>query len=389
MFARRRPEAGARPGTLVLSSNSKPVELSVTLIYGKHHKVFSCSTVEELPTELIDGQLMWIDVRGQGDGTILQKLASRFRITPLAMEDLVNAPQRPKMELFEHQQLLIAHSVPAAGRDMTPSQLGIVFDKQVVLTFHEDCDHVLAPIHERLENPQARLRRKGPDYLVYAILDACVDGCYPVLENLGESIEKLEEQALRDPRPELLAQIHHTKNILVRLRRSIWPQREMVLSLLTVDSPFIDKSTEEYLRDTTDHCTQLSDVVDMYRESTSGLINTYMSAVAHRSNEIMKVLTLLTSVFVPPTFLAGVYGMNFASMPELSMEGAYPAALTMMGLMIAGTLFYFYRRGWLRRTPIEHSIEQTAPAATEQKRRRPSRRVVVQSSHSHNPRKAA
>jgi magnesium transporter len=389
MFARRRPEAGARPGTLVLSSNSKPVELSVTLIYGKHHKVFSCSTVEELPTELIDGQLMWIDVRGQGDGTILQKLASRFRITPLAMEDLVNAPQRPKMELFEHQQLLIAHSVPAAGRDMTPSQLGIVFDKQVVLTFHEDCDHVLAPIHERLENPQARLRRKGPDYLVYAILDACVGGCYPILENLGESIEKLEEQALRDPRPELLAQIHHTKNILVRLRRSIWPQREMVLSLLTVDSPFIDKSTEEYLRDTTDHCTQLSDVVDMYRESTSGLINTYMSAVAHRSNEIMKVLTLLTSVFVPPTFLAGVYGMNFANMPELSMEGAYPAALTMMGLMIAGTLFYFYRRGWLRRAPIEHSIELAAPATTEQKRRRPSRRVVVQSSHSHNPRKAA
>ena len=272
---------------------------------------------------------------------------------------------------------------------MTPSQLGIVFDKQVVLTFHEDCDHVLAPIHERLENPQARLRRKGPDYLVYAILDACVDGCYPVLENLGESIEKLEEQALRDPRPELLAQIHHTKNILVRLRRSIWPQREMVLSLLTVDSPFIDKSTEEYLRDTTDHCTQLSDVVDMYRESTSGLINTYMSAVAHRSNEIMKVLTLLTSVFVPPTFLAGVYGMNFANMPELSMEGAYPAALTMMGLMIAGTLFYFYRRGWLRRAPIEHSIELAAPATTEQKRRRPSRRVVVQSSHSHNPRKAA
>ncbi len=387
MFARRRPEAGARPGTLVLSTNSKPVELSVTLIYGKHHKVFSCRSVEELPTQLIEGQLMWIDVRGQGDGTVLQKLASRFRITPLAMEDLVNAPQRPKMELFEHQQLLIAHSVPAAGRDMTPSQLGIVFDKQVVLTFHEDCDHVLAPIHERLENPNARLRRKGPDYLVYAILDACVDGCYPVLENLGESIEKLEEQALRDPRPELLAQIHQTKNILVRIRRSIWPQREMVLSLLTVDSPFIDKSTEEYLRDTTDHCTQLSDVVDMYRESTSGLINTYMSAVAHRSNEIMKVLTLLTSVFVPPTFLAGVYGMNFASMPELSMEGAYPAALTAMGMMIAGTLFYFYRRGWLRRAPIEHRIEQ--PESAERKPRRPSRRVVVQSSHSHNTRKAA
>lgn len=387
MFARRRPEAGARPGTLILSSNSKPVELCVTLIYGQRLKVFVCRSVEELPTKLIDGQLMWIDIRGQGDGTVLQDIASRFRITPLAMEDLVNAPQRPKMELFEHQQLLIAHSVPAPGRDMTPSQLGIVFDKQVVLTFHEDCEHVLAPIHQRLENPQARLRRKGPDYLVYAILDACVDGCYPVLETLGESIEKLEEHALRDPRPELLAQIHQTKNILIRLRRSIWPQREMVLSLLTVDSPFIDKSTEEYLRDTTDHCTQLSDVVDMYRESTSGLINTYMSAVAHRSNEIMKVLTLLTSVFVPPTFLAGVYGMNFATMPELSLRGAYPAALTMMGLMIAGTLFYFHRRGWLRRTPIENSPQQAAPS--ESKPRRPTRRVVVQSSHTHNTQKAA
>jgi len=385
MFARRRPEAGSRPGTLVLNHNSQPVELRVTLIYGEHHKVFNCRSVEELPKQLIDGQLMWIDVRGHGNGKTLQQLASRFRITPLAMEDLVNAPQRPKMELFEHQQLLIAHSVPAPGRDMTPSQLGIVFDKQVVLTFHEDCEHILAPIHKRIENPNARIRRKGPDYLVYAILDACVDGCYPVLETLGEGIEQLEEQALRDPRPELLAKIHHTKNILVRLRRSIWPQREMVLSLLTVDSPFIAKSTEEYLRDTADHCTQLSDVVDMYRESTSGLINTYMSAVAHRSNEIMKVLTLLTSVFVPPTFLAGVYGMNFAAMPELSIKGAYPAALTLMGMMIAGTLFYFYRRGWLRRAPIENS----AQAADASKPRRPQRRVVVASSHAHTTQKAA
>ena len=387
MFARRRPEAGARPGTLVLSADSQPVELRVTLIYGAHHKVFQCQSVEELPTQLLEGQLMWIDVRGQGDGTTLQQLASRFQITPLAMEDLVNAPQRPKMELFEHQQLLIAHSVPATGRDLTPSQLGIVFNKQVVLTFHEHCEHVLTPIHRRLENPQARLRRKGPDYLVYAILDACVDGCYPVLEGLGEHIEKLEDQALQDPRPDLLAEIHKTKNILVRLRRSLWPQREMVLSLLTVDSPFIDKGTEEYLRDTTDHCTQLADVVDMYRESTSGLINTYMSAVAHRSNEIMKVLTLLTSVFVPPTFLAGVYGMNFSKMPELSINGAYPAALGMMCLMIAGTLYYFYRRGWLRRASIE--TKPPVEVAPETKARRPSRRVLIPGTPDKQRRRAA
>ena len=387
MFARRRPEAGARPGTLVLSANSEPVKLRVTLISGTHTKVFHTQSVEELPTQLLEGQLMWIDVRGQGDGTVLQKLASRFQITPLAMEDLVNAPQRPKMELFDHQQLIIAHSVPAVSDNMTPSQLGIVFNKQVVLTFHEHCDHVLAPINRRLENPQARLRSKGPDYLVYAILDSCVDGCYPILEGLGERIEQLENQTLRDPRPDLLADIHQTKNILVRLRRSIWPQREMVLTLLTVDSPFIEKATEEYFRDTTDHCTQLADVVDMYRESTSGLINTYMSAVAHRSNEIMKVLTLLTSVFVPPTFLAGVYGMNFSQMPELSINGAYPAALGMMCVMIAGTLLYFYRRGWLRRTAIDNDPNRNAVAET--KPRRPSRRVVLQDSPETQIRRAA
>ena len=387
MFNRRRPEAGARPGTLVLSADASPVEMRVTLIEDGEHRVFSCRTVDEFPASLGENQLMWIDVRGLGDGTVLQQLATRFHITPLAMEDLVNAPQRPKMELFEHQQLIIAHSVPAATKDMSPSQLGIIFDEQVVLTFHQNCEHVLAPIHRRVENPRARLRRKGADYLVYAILDACIDGCYPVLEGLGERIEHLEEQVLRNPRPELLAQIHHSKNILVRLRRSIWPQREMVLSLLTVESSFITNNTQEYLRDTADHCTQLADVVDMYRESTSALVNTYMSAVAHRSNEIMKVLTLLTSVFVPPTFLAGVYGMNFSSMPELEIQWAYPAALMLMSMMIAGTLFYFYRRGWLSGTPIEPHDANT-PVSDAETLAAP-RRVVIQTDSEMLPRRAA
>ncbi|MGI9471461.1 MAG: magnesium/cobalt transporter CorA [Rubripirellula sp.] len=388
MFLRRRPEAGARPGTLVLNADASPVEMRVTLIQEDEHRVFTCNTVDELPTELADGQRMWIDVRGLGDGKVLQQLATRFRITPLAMEDLVNAPQRPKMELFEHQQLIIAHSVPSATKDMNPSQLGIVFDDRVVLTFHQHCEHVLAPVHQRVENPSARLRRKGTDYLVYAILDACVDGCYPVLEGLGERIEGLEEQALRNPRPELLAQIHYTKNILVRLRRSIWPQREMVLSLLTVESSFVTSGTQEYLRDTADHCTQLADVVDMYRESTSALVNTYMSAVAHRSNEIMKVLTLLTSVFVPPTFLAGVYGMNFAAMPELEVIWAYPAALLLMSMMIAGTLFYFYRRGWLSGTPIE-ARDAEVPEAAMHSSEAASRRVVIQNDSEILQRRAA
>lgn len=366
MFKKRHPEAGARPGTLVLSPNAVPVEMRVTRVNGESHSSYTCRLADELPSPEAGDSLVWIDVNGTGDGSVLQELARRFQISPLAMEDLVNAPQRPKTELFEHQHLLIAHCVVVTDRhEPTPGQLGIIFAENYVLTFHQGCEHVLTPIRRRLENPKARLRRNGPDYLVYAILDSCVDGCYPLLEGLGETIEALEQDALRHPQPELLAQIHTTKNLLARLRRSIWPQREMVLSLLTGDSPFVTEGTQEYLRDTADHCAQLADVIEMYRESTSGLVNTYMSSVAHRSNEAMKVLTLLTSVFVPPTFLAGIYGMNFSVMPELEFPWAYPAALGSMLLMIAGTIFYFYRRGWLSWAPIatQQSNAEAAPEA--------------------------
>ncbi len=365
MFKKRHPKAGARPGTLVLCPDAAPVEMQVTRVNGDAYSSYTCHSTDELPGADDGDSLVWIDVHGLGDGVILQELARRFRISPLAMEDLVNAPQRPKSELFEHQQLLIAHCLVVTDQNKaTAGQLGILFAENYVLTFHQECQHVLEPIHHRMKNPSARLRRNGPDYLVYAILDSCVDGCYPFLEGLGETIEALEQDALRQPRPELLAQIHTAKNLLARLRRSIWPQREMVLSLLTGESPFVAEGTREYLRDTADHCAQLADVVDMYRESTSGLVNTYMSSVAHRSNEVMKVLTLLTSVFVPPTFLAGIYGMNFSVMPELDFPWAYPAALGSMLMMIGGTLYYFYRRGWLHWAPIAtKSSDGTAAAA--------------------------
>lgn len=336
----------------------------VTAVRGVHCTVSKCSSVSDLPQPESPDQLVWIDVKGVGDGQVLQDLSKKFRISPLAMEDLVNAPQRPKMELFAHQQLIIAHTVPAAHHALDPNQLGILFDGKYVLTFHSQCDHVLQPIHERMRSPDARLRRNGPDYLVYAILDACVDGCYPILESLGEEIEGLEQQALDHPTPQLLGKIHEVKNILARLRRSIWPQREMVLSMLATESRFLTPVSREFLRDTADHCSQLADSVDMYRESTSALVNTYMSAVAHRSNEIMKVLTLLTSVFVPPTFLAGIYGMNFSGMPELEFPGAYPLALVLMSGMIVGTLYYFYRRGWLSSSPIAANDESQAMSST-------------------------
>jgi magnesium transporter len=387
MSKKRRPETGARPGTLILNSNACPVQMRAAVVVNGQYVLGPCESVEELPRVTSPDSFVWIDVQGVGDGTVLKELASRFRISPLAMEDLVNASHRPKLELFEHQGLIIAHSVPAGHQTKTPCQLGIIFDDQYVLTFHQSCDHVLAPIRRRMENPDARLRRQGTDYLVYAILDACVDGCYPLLEHLGEQIESLETEALNQPSPEILSQIHVLKNVLIQIRRSIWPQREMVLSLLNTDTRFVSAMTKEYLRDTADHTMHLADTVDTYRESTSALVSTYMSAVAHRSNEIMKVLTLLTSVFVPPTFLAGVYGMNFSRMPELELEIAYPVVLGMMLMMIAGTVYYFYRRGWLTGASItignvQKPIQPTVLQAEQH-------RVVMEAEHEPELKRAA
>jgi magnesium transporter len=352
MLKKHHHAAGASPGTLLLHPHSEEIKIRATRFNDQHVDTEVCRFVSDLTKDDLH-DYVWIDVCGVGDGTQLKLLAERYQISPLGMEDLVNGPQRPKEELFENHHLVITHGLSRDGRGKPIiKQLGLVVGKNYVLTFHHDCEEFLEIIHQRLENPKARLRRNGPDYLAYAILDAVVDGYYPVLEDIGETIESLEQGALRNPQPTLLAAIHTTKNQLGILRRSVWPQREMIQALLLDESVFIHEKTREFLRDTLDHSSQLADIVDMYRDSTSSLVNTYMSAIAHRSNEIMKVLTLMTSVFVPPTFIAGVYGMNFSDMPELNVSGAYPVILFVMVFMIMGMLWYFRRRGWLGSAPI-------------------------------------
>ncbi len=359
MLTKRHHAAGASPGTLLLCPHSEEIEIQVTRFNNQHVDTEVCQRVSELSEDDLH-DYVWIDVCGVGDGTQLKLLAERYQISPLGMEDLVNGPQRPKEELFENHHLVITHGLSwdETGKPVI-KQLGLVVGQNYVLTFHRDCEEFLETIHQRLKNPKARLRQNGPDYLAYAILDAVVDGYYPVLEDLGETIESLERGALRNPQPKLLADIHTTKNQLGILRRSVWPQREMIQALLLDESIFISDKTREFLRDTLDHSSQLADIVDMYRDSTSSLVNTYMSAIAHRSNEIMKVLTLMTSVFVPPTFLAGVYGMNFIDMPELKLSGAYPVILVLMVFMITGMLWFFRRRGWLGSEPISAETATT------------------------------
>jgi magnesium transporter len=269
----------------------------------------------------------------------------------------VNAPQRPKTEVYPRHQVLVSRvvAVEAEGH-VTSHQLGIVLGKDFVLTVQEDpAGSALAPVRERLRRGQARIREKGADHLAYALLDAVIDGFYPVLETLGERLDDLEEAAAEAPRG-MSRSIHDAKRDLLAVRRAVWPQRDLLNTLLRDESPHLGHETRVYLRDTYDHTVELVDLVETFRELASGLMDLYLSGVSNRMNEIMKVLTVISTIFLPLTFIAGVYGMNFKTeasrwnMPELSFRYGYPFALGLMAASALGLVWYYRRKGWIGRS---------------------------------------
>jgi magnesium transporter len=354
MFRKRNPDAGSPPGTLVFRGEHSPSRVQVVR--------YTPSGIEEVPIAKIDdivasvahGQLVWIDVAGIDDPDVLRAGGEHFGLSALTMENIVNVPQRPKTELLQEQLLSIAHVLKIKDDGtLHIDQLSLVLGPNYVITVHAQPEGFLDPIRQRLRTDGSQLRLADSGFLAYAILDAIVDGYYPVLESLGERLESLEDEALEQPRPELLRCIHELRMQLIQVRRSSWPMRDSLELLARSDTPMIDEATRPFLRDTYAHCAQIVDVVEMYRESAGALISTYMSSIAHRSNEIMKVLTLISSIFVPMTFVAGVYGMNFTHMPELDHPWSYPVALLAMGLIACLMMGYFLRRGWLRRVDLK------------------------------------
>jgi len=263
-------------------------------------------------------------------------------------------PQLPKAEAYDDHDLLLARMVRADLPDRTDlEQVGIFLGKDHVLTFQDTYGDVLDPVRNRIRQGGGPIRKLGADYLAYAILDTIVDAYFPVLERLGNRLEDLETRILGHPDPSSLEELNDVRKHLVRLRRAIWPQRDAVHRMVRDESEYRGEAVRVYLRDTHDHCVQCAEVVEGYREIASGLFNTYLSMVGHRTNEIMKVLTIMASIFIPLTFLVGVYGMNFRHMPELGVRWAYPALLALMAGVGAGMLLWFRRRGWIgsRETP--------------------------------------
>ncbi len=322
--------------------------------------VYDADTLDELPTAdvatirdaLAPGKVVWVDVQGLGDGRLLKEFAEQFSLHRLAIEDVVHSPQRPKADPYEDNLLFITRQVRFIQAELVTEQVSLFLGPGWVITFQEKYGDCLDPVRERLRGGLGQVRRMEADYLAYCILDAIVDGYYPVLEHYGELLEQTEADILAEPDPALLARINRTKRELLGLRRAVFAHREALNALLRDDSPFFAEGVRVYLRDVYDHNVQIMESLEMYRELASGLTDTYMSAMSNKMNEVMKVLTIIATVFIPLSFLAGVYGMNFdpslpGNLPELHTPYAYVGFWIAAACLAGGMLIYFRRKKWL------------------------------------------
>ena len=348
MFHKKHPPAGSRPGTLMISDDAVPPRITAIRYTADDVHVQDVDRVAELKHLREQPGILWIDVQGLGDADLLRELAAMFDIHALALEDVINAPQRPKTETYDDHQLYISRMVKVdAGGAVEIEQVSIFFGSTYVLTFQEHYGDVLDPVRLRIHQGAGPMRRSGSDYLAYAIIDTIIDHYYPVVEMISDALERAETRVLQHADRHILATINRMKRTLVDLRRGIWPQRDAVNALVRGDSRFVSKDVRVYFRDCYDHAVQIVDVIDASRDIASSLFNTYLSVVSNRMNEVMKVLTIMASIFIPLTFMAGIYGMNFSEMPELHVKWAYPGLLTAMVIVAGGMLLYFRRKGWL------------------------------------------
>lgn len=352
----RHASPGSAPGTLVINTESPKPEIKVVDYNAFQIEEKGCENPRDVIPYLTDGveSITWIDVHGLGDELVVRELGEIFSLHPLTLEDVVHVGQRAKTEEFEGHRFVIARMVELTDDDtVRTEQLSIFLGQSFLVTFQEFPGDCFDPIRERLRRGRGLLRKSGPDFLMYSLLDATIDHYFPVMERYGEILEELEDEVALRPRPELLAKIHKTKLELLTIRRAIWPLRDVVNTLLRDESDLIKPETRTHLRDCYDHAVQVMDMIETFRELASGLLDIYMSSVANRTNDVMKVLTVVTTVFTPLTFIAGVYGMNFdpevgrLSMPELKWRYGYVTCLMFMACMGLAMLSYFWRKGWI------------------------------------------
>jgi magnesium transporter len=354
-------KAGLPPGSIVYTGDQKLGKVTIEIFdYDESglrevrpESVEECFPFKDTPT------VTWMNVIGLHDVALIEKLGTHFDLHPLLMEDIVSVNQRPKYEdfgsyLFVVMRMLHYGDEPGCdelrgggSQEVTTEQVSLIIGENFVISFQEIEADPFEHVRQRLRASQGRVRSMGADYLAYALIDAVVDYYFVVLEKLGDGIESLEEQTVTEPNPGTLGKIQSFRRDLGYVRRSIWPLREVVGALERAESPLIREDTGVYLRDVYDHTIQVVETVESFRDMVSGMFDTYLSSVSNRMNEVMKVLTIIATIFIPVTFISGVYGMNFQYMPELGWRWAYPVVLLLMLAVGIGMLAYFKRKRWL------------------------------------------
>lgn len=344
-------KAGLPPGTLVYVGELAPEKTAISVIdYNEERfQERAIEAPEECKPFVTSETVTWINVTGLRQADVVQRLGDLFDIHPLVLEDILNTNQRPRIEdmgayIFLIIRMLYRH--PANG-DMVAEQVSLLVGRNYVMSFQEIEGDVFDAIRTRIRTGRGRIRKLGADYLAYSLIDAIVDNYFVVLEDIGEGIEDLQDRIIDNPGPETLGRVHRIRRDLILFRKAVWPVRELVSGLERAESPLIHKATRPYLRDVYEHTVQVIDTLETSREMITGAVDICMTSISNRLNEVMRVLTVITTIFIPLSFIAGVYGMNFEHMPELHWRFGYEAVWVVMIAVAAGMLVYFRRRRWL------------------------------------------
>ena len=356
LFPKRYHPPGTPPGTLMSKAGADQAGVHITLLdySDAGFTVTRDASTAQCKAAIKEDSITWIRVQGHPTAELMQELGDAFELHPLALEDVLNAGQRPKLEPYDNQLFLVMHLPVFNDGHIALHQISIFLNRNYLVTFCPCDAEAFGSIIKRLETAGTRVRQQGIDYLFYSIIDLIVDQSFPVLEHFGTQIELIEEAILASPDREVLDRIHRIKRNMILLRRSLWPQRDVVSRLLRDGDEWITEPTRLYLRDCYDHTVQILDLVESYRDMSASLLDVYMSSAGMRLNEVMRVLTVIATIFMPLTFITGIYGMNFGdntrspwAMPELHWYYGYPLVWLAILLVVAGMLLWFRRKRWL------------------------------------------
>jgi magnesium transporter len=352
LLKKRSKKIGLPPGTLVHIGEKRIEKSKVSLIdYDDQHvdereveAIEECFVFRDKPTAT------WINVEGVHQVEVIKKLGECYGFHPLVLEDILNTDQRPKMEIYGNYLYIVLKMLHGGNLNhpVEAEQVSLILGSNFVISFQEGKEgDIFNPVRERIRSGKGLIRKMGSDYLAYSLLDTIVDNYFLILEKMGERVEFLEEELITNPSNKTLQEIQKFKNEMIFVRKAVWPLREVVSGLGRKESALIKESTEIYLRDVYDHTVQVIDTIEIYREMLSGMLDIYLSSVSNRMNSVMKVLTIIATIFIPLTFIVGIYGMNFKYMPELEWRWGYLAVWVIIIMIGISMLIFFKKKKWL------------------------------------------